>query len=91
MTDGTFVLINKNMQVFVNNNETFDKVIGKIEGNKLFIKCENINSDNIIDWLVICERNDKGMIKDKNTSENGSIIVELDKDINKPSTNPFTN
>jgi len=90
MADGTFVLINKNIQVFVNNNETFDRVIGKIEGNKLHIKCENINVDNMIDWLVICERNDKGMINHKDTAENGSIIVELDRDINKPTVNPFT-
>jgi hypothetical protein len=34
MTDGTFELINKNIQVFVNNNETFDRVIGKVVGNK---------------------------------------------------------
>ena len=39
MTDGTFELINKNIHVFVNNNETFDRVIGKVVGNKLNIKC----------------------------------------------------
>ena len=50
-----------------------------------------INVDNMIDWLVICERNDKGMINHKDTAENGSIIVELDRDINKPTVNPFTN
>jgi hypothetical protein len=78
MTDGTFELINKNIQVFVNNNETFDRVIGKIVGNKLNIKCENINADCYIDWLVIGERNDDDM-KGCYSSTEGSIIVELER------------
>jgi hypothetical protein len=78
MTHGTFVLINKNIQVFVNNNETFDRVIGKIVGNKLNIKCENINADCYIDWLVIGERNDDDM-KGCYSSTEGSIIVEIER------------
>jgi hypothetical protein len=78
MTDGTFELINKNIQVFVNNNETFDRVIGKVVGNKLNIKCENINADCFIDWLVIGERNDDDM-KGRYSSTEGSIIVEIER------------
>jgi hypothetical protein len=78
MTDGTFELINKNIQVFVNNNETFDRVIGKIVGNKLNIKCENINADCYIDWLVIGERNDDDMNGCYSSTE-GSIIVEIER------------
>jgi hypothetical protein len=80
MTDGTFELINKNIQVFVNNNETFDRVIGKVVGNKLNIKCENANAECYIDWLVIGERNDNEIINNSNTSSSGSIIVEVDSD-----------
>jgi hypothetical protein len=79
MTDGTFVLINKNIQVFVNNNETFDRVIGKVVGNKLNIKCENVNADCMIDWLVIGERCDDGIISNPSTDKTGSIIVEIDR------------
>ena len=79
MTDGTFVLINKNIQVFVNNNETFDRVIGKVVGNKLNIKCENVNADCMIDWLVIGERCDDGIINNPSTDKTGSIIVEIDR------------
>ena len=78
MTDGTFVLINKNIQVFVNNNETFDRVIGKVVGNKLNIKCENENADCYIDWLVIGERNDDD-IKRCNSASGGSIIIEIER------------
>ena len=79
MTEGTFVLINKNTQVFVNNNETFDKVVGKVVGNKIIIKCENVNSSCFVDWLVIGERCDKGIINNRSTSSDGSIIVEIDR------------
>ena len=80
MTFGTFELINKNLQVFVNNNETFDRVTGKINGNKILIKCENINANFFVDWLVVGERCDEGIIKNPATSPCGSVIVEIDKE-----------
>ena len=79
MYEGTFELINKNVQLYVVNNETYDRVVGKINGNKLTIKCENDKAGCFIDWLVIGERCDEGMINNSLTAPDGSIIVELDK------------
>ena len=79
MTEGTFVLINKNIQVFVNNNETFDKVVGKVVGNKIIVECDNANASFFIDWLVIGERNDSEIINNNTTSSSGSVIVEVDR------------
>ncbi len=81
MTEGCFVLINKNNQVFVNNNETFDKVVGSVVGNKLTIRSDNVNASCFIDWLVIGERNDDEIRNNSTTSSNGSIIVEIDSDV----------
>jgi hypothetical protein len=78
MHEGTFKLINKNVQTYVINNETYDRVVGKINGNILTIKCENNKADCYIDWLVIGERCDEGMINNSLTAPDGSIIVELD-------------
>jgi hypothetical protein len=78
MHEGTFELINKNVQTYVINNETYDRVVGKINGNILTIKCENNKADCYIDWLVIGERCDEGMINNSLTAPDGSIIVELD-------------
>jgi hypothetical protein len=78
MYEGTFELINKNVQTYVINNETYDRVVGKIDGNKLTIKCENDKAECYIDWLVIGERCDEGMINNPLTSSSGSIIVESD-------------
>jgi hypothetical protein len=90
MTEGCFVLINKNIQVFVSNNETFDKVIGSVVGNKLTVTSDNVNASCFIDWLVIGERNDNEIINNASTSSNGSIIVEIDREeipIRAPRTN----
>jgi len=81
MYEGTFELINKNVQTYVINNETYDRVVGKIDGNKLTIKCENDKAECYIDWLVIGERCDEGMINNPLTSSSGSIIVESDNNI----------
>jgi hypothetical protein len=81
MTEGCFVLINKNNQVFVNNNETFDKVVGSVVGNKLTIRSDNVNTSCFIDWLVIGERNDDEIIKNLSTSSTGSVIVEIDREV----------
>ena len=96
MTEGTFVLINKNIQVFVNNNETFDKVVGKVVGNKIIVECDNVNASCFIDWLVIGERNDNEIINNLNTSSSGSVIVEIDRVVqqmqeNIPSTSNTSN
>ena len=58
MTEGTFVALARNPAVFLQNNDDFDRVIGKIVGNKLTIKCENINSNSFINWMVVAERQD---------------------------------
>ena len=96
MTEGCFVLINKNIQVFVNNNETFDKVVGKVVGNKIIVECDNANASCFIDWLVIGERNDNEIINNLNTSSSGSVIVEIDRVVqqmqeNIPSTSNTSN
>jgi hypothetical protein len=78
MTDGTFVLINKNNQVFVNNNETFDNVVGSVVGNKLTIRSDNVNASCFIDWLVIGERNDDEILASYSSTE-GSVIVEIER------------
>ena len=58
MTPGTFEALTINPQLFLQNNQTFDRVKGYIENGNVFIVSENINSTALIDWSVIAERND---------------------------------
>ncbi len=90
MTEGCFVLINKNIQVFVNNNETFDKVVGSVVGNKLTIRSDNVNTSCFIDWIVIGERNDDEIINNLSTSITGSVIVEIDREVQQMQENMNT-
>ena len=76
MTEGTFLLLNKDFRIYVNNNENFDRVIGKIKGNKLNIVCENNTSNVVIDWMVIGTRKDQEIIENDLTDDNGDLITE---------------
>jgi microcystin-dependent protein len=58
ITQGTFNMLGKNPNIFLQNNENFDRVIGKLEGEYLHITCENTNSFVSISWMIIVERND---------------------------------
>ena len=78
MTEGTFVKLVKDVQVFVQNNSGWDRVKGRVEGNKLHIECENADSTDVIDWMVIGERNDEGYVNGNESDENGTFITERD-------------
>jgi hypothetical protein len=76
MTEGTFNQLNTNVICFLQNNDSFDRVIYKLNENHLEIFSENINSVDYINWMVIGERRDKCVIDWNRTNENGNLITE---------------
>lgn len=78
MTSGTFNKLNKDLRVYVNNNEfdNWDLVKGKIEGNKLIIVSNNPKSSITVDWLVIGTRQDNEIKASTLTDDNGDLITE---------------
>jgi hypothetical protein len=76
MSEGTFVLLNGNVQCFTSNESGWIAIKGKIEGNILNIEAENSNCTDIVSWLVIGERHDQHMIDTDWTNKNGKVIVE---------------
>ena len=76
MTEGTFVLLNREVQCFTSNEADWDAVCGFVNGNILTIKSQNQNSTATISWLVIGERQDKHMYDTDWTDENGKVLVE---------------
>jgi hypothetical protein len=76
MTEGTFVLLNREVQCFTSNESDWDAVRGSVNGNILTIECQNAESTATISWLVIGERQDKHMYDTDWTDENGKVIVE---------------
>jgi len=81
MTPGTFLALNRDIQAFVNNAETWDAVRAKIMGSQLVIECQNPESNAEVSWLVIGERQDKEIYESILTDDNGKIIIEPEKNI----------
>ena len=76
MTEGTFVLLNREIHTYTSNETDWGAVRGKVEGNILTIECQNNQSNAMVSWLVIGERQDKHMYETEWTDENGKVIVE---------------
>jgi hypothetical protein len=77
MTQGTFIALNKNYQLYLQNNNTYDKVIGEIGTDGIIrIRCENTTDEIEIDWMVIGERKDSNVINEPITNASGSLICE---------------
>jgi hypothetical protein len=76
MSDGTFNALCKNAVKYLHNNDSFDRVRGSINGNILTIVCENKDSTDFIDWVVIAERKDEFIKLWERTNTHGSLITE---------------
>ena len=79
MTDGTFVALVDDKQVFTTNEDGWDAVKGKIEGNELHIECQNENFEGYVSWLVIGDRKDAHIVAADWTDEKGKPILEVEK------------
>jgi hypothetical protein len=78
MTDGTFVLLCRDIQCFTCNETGWTAMKGSISGNILTITAQDNTCTDTISWLVIGERQDEHM-KTTGTDwcdEDGHIIVE---------------
>ena len=83
MSEGTFVLLNTDIQCFTSNESDWDAVKGSVNKNILTISCQNTDSTANVSWLVIGERQDDHMKETNWTDENGKVIVEPVKIINE--------
>jgi len=83
MTEGTFVILNTNIQCFTNNETSWGAVKGSLSGNILTITAQDTSTDTI-SWMVIGERQDLHMIETDWTDDNGKVIVEPEKVIVEP-------
>jgi hypothetical protein len=75
MTEGTFVLLNRDVQCFTTNESGWTLTKGKVTGNILEIVAETNCSDEI-SWMVIGERKDKEIYESDMTDDDGKVIVE---------------
>ena len=78
MTDGTFVLLNRDIQCFTSNETGWTAVKGSVTGNILTITAQDNSCTDTISWMVVGERQDD-KIKSPDmdiTDADGKLIVE---------------
>jgi hypothetical protein len=76
MSIGTFVALNRNVTFFLQNNSSFERVIGNYSNGILTITSENPNSTDTIYWFVMGERQDNFIKKWDKTNATGNLITE---------------
>jgi hypothetical protein len=79
MTEGTWVLLCRDAQVFLSNTSGFSSVRGSVSGNILSIECEDGTSTDTISWMVVAERQDTHILGASWTDEDGHPIMEPEK------------
>ena len=78
MRKGTFEALCRNPQVYLQNNETWDRVRGRVEGGVLVVSCEDAAADCYVDWMVVAERKDTHVRQWDKTDDEGHLILEWD-------------
>jgi hypothetical protein len=76
MTEGTFVLLCRNVRRFCSNEGGWTPIRSTVVGNILTIEAQDATCSDEIFWQVIGERCDKHMIDTGWTDEEGRVIVE---------------
>ena len=79
MTEGTFVVLNRDVQCFTTNETGWGAVKGSVSGNILTITAQDNSSTDTISWMVIGERQDPNIKTSAITDDDGYLIVEPDK------------
>ena len=79
MTEGTFVVLNRDVQCFTSNETSYTGVKGSVSGNILTITSEDNSSTDTISWMVVGERQDPTIKESTITDDDGYLLVEEDK------------
>jgi hypothetical protein len=77
MTEGTFILLNRDCSVITSNEETWEHIRGRVDGNILTIECENPLSTTLVSYMVIGERQDDFIIASTMTDNDGNFVPEI--------------
>ena len=81
MTTGTWELLCRDAQVFVQNESGWSLVRGSVSGSTLTINAQDNTSTDTVSWIVVAERKDVHMMDTNWTDDNGRVIVEPLKEI----------
>ncbi len=88
MSEGTWELLCRDPQCWVQNEDGWSAVRGSVEGSVLTIECADSDSSDSVSWLVVAERCDEHMMETDWTDETGKVIVEQEKVAEPPIHGP---
>ncbi len=76
MTSGTWEVLCRDPQVWVQNEEGWTQVRGSISGATLSIEAQDADCTDTVSWLVVAERKDPNIVGANWTDAEGRVIVE---------------
>ena len=79
MSAGTWELLCRDPQVWVQNDSGWDAVRGSVSGHTLTISCADSDSGDTVSWMVVAERQDAGIKSQATTDSDGRLIIEPEK------------
>ena len=79
MTEGTFAVLNRDIQCFTTNETGWTAVKGSVSGNILTITAQDNTCTDTISWMVVGERQDPTVKGLDITDADGNLIVEPDQ------------
>ena len=80
MTEGTFVLLNRDVQSFTTNETGWGAVKSSVSGNILTITAQDNTSTDTISWMVVGERQDDKIKESLITDSDGHLLLEVDQE-----------
>jgi len=79
MTEGTFVLLNRDVQCFTTNETGWTAIKGSVTGNEITIVAQDNTCTDTISWMVVGERQDEAVKALDMTDSEGNLIIETDQ------------
>jgi hypothetical protein len=79
MTDGTWELLCRDSQVWVQNDSGWSAVRGSVDGSSLTIESHDAVSVDTVSWMVVAERCDPTYMDWSGTDDEGRVILEPEK------------
>ena len=79
MADGTWELLCRDPQVFLQNETGWSALKGSVSGSTLIINCKDTISSDTVSWMVVAERQDEHMMDTSWTDDDGRPIIEPEK------------
>ena len=79
MTSGTWVLLCREAQVWVQNDSGWSAVRGSVDASELTIECEDTSSTDTVSWMVVADRHDPAIMDCTWTDVDGYPILEPEK------------